>query len=187
MVLTNMSGLAHGDLPQAVTNAALGWERVSAAASFGARTAIWWAVTAPLGLLLLSYKAGRRLRRRQPLRPWLRGLSFAGVLGLVAVVPAVIIGFQALLGVSFRTGYAFFPDLTVTAVATMAFARAASGRFIDIGGSRGVICGGIPLLADSCHTADLQYNRSTDPLRSLRASVRQKFRRVLGGHSTPAM
>ncbi|MEM7504066.1 MAG: serine hydrolase domain-containing protein [Pseudomonadota bacterium] len=121
-VLTNMSGLAHGDLPQAVTNAALGWEPVPPAASFGARTAIWWAVMAPLGLLLLSYKTWRRLGRRQPMRPWLRSVNFAGVLGLVAVVPAVFIGFQSLLGVSFRTGYAFFPDLTVTAVATMAFA-----------------------------------------------------------------
>ncbi len=130
IVLTNMSGLAHGDLPQAVTNAALGWDPVPAAASIGARTAIWSAVMAPLGLLLLLYRTGQRLLlRRQPMRPWVRGLNFAAVVGLVAVVYGVYAGFQALLGVSFQTGYAFYPDLTVTAVATMAFALLlAAGR-----------------------------------------------------------
>ena len=41
VVLTNMSGLAHGDLPRAVTNAALGRDPVPAAASTGAKMAIW--------------------------------------------------------------------------------------------------------------------------------------------------
>ena len=49
VVLTNMSGLAHGDLPQAVTNAALGRHLVPAAAPISARIAIWSAVTAPAG------------------------------------------------------------------------------------------------------------------------------------------
>ncbi len=49
VVLTNMSGLAHGDLPRAVTNAALGWDPVPAAAPFSARIAIWSVVTAPWG------------------------------------------------------------------------------------------------------------------------------------------
>lgn len=123
VVLTNMSGLAHGDLPGAVTSAALGRDPVPAAAPIGARAAIWSAVLAPLGLLLLLYKTGRRLLfRRQPMRPWVRGLNFSAVLGLIAVVYFVFVGFQALLGVGFHTGYAFFPDLTFTAVATMALA-----------------------------------------------------------------
>ena len=130
VVLTNMSGLAHGDLPGAVTSAALGRDPVPAAAPIGARAAIWSAVMAPLGLLLLLYKTGRRLLyRRQPMRPWVRGLNFSAALGLIAVVYGVFVGFQALLGVGFHTGYAFFPDLTVTAVATMALALLlAAGR-----------------------------------------------------------
>ena len=130
VVLTNMSGLAHGDLPRAVTNAALGRDPVPAAASIGARMAIWSAVMAPLGLLMLLYKTGRRLRyHRQPMRSWVRALNAAAVLGLVAGVYGVFIGLQTMLGVSFSTGYAFFPDLTVTAVAAMALALLlAAGR-----------------------------------------------------------
>ena len=129
VVLTNMSGLAHGDLPRAVTNAALGRDPVPAAAPFSARIAIWSAVTAPLGLLILLYKTGRRLLNRQPMRPWVRGLNVAAVLGLVAGVYVVYVGFQTAIGVSFPTGYAFFPDLTATTVAAMAFALLlAAGR-----------------------------------------------------------
>jgi len=130
VVLTNMSGLAHGDLPRAVTNAALGWDPVPAAAPIGARIAIWSAVTAPLGLLMLLYKTGRRLfYRRQPMRPWVRRLNVGAVLGLVAGVYVVFVGFQTTIGVSFPTGYAFFPDLTATTVAAMAFALLlATGR-----------------------------------------------------------
>jgi CubicO group peptidase (beta-lactamase class C family) len=120
VVLTNMSGLAHGDLPQAVTNAALGWDPVPAAASLGAKTAIWSAVMAPLGLLLLLYKTGRSLLfPSKPMRSWVRVLGLAAVLGLGAAAYGVFVGFQAMLGVSFNTGFAFFPDLTVTTVVTI--------------------------------------------------------------------
>jgi CubicO group peptidase (beta-lactamase class C family) len=130
VVLTNMSGLAHGDLPRAVTHAALGWDPVRAAAPIGARIAIWSAVTAPLGLLIFLYKTGRRLlNRRQPMRPWVRGLNVGAVLGLIAGVYGVFIGFQTMIGVSFPTGYAFYPDLTATTVAAMALALLlAAGR-----------------------------------------------------------
>ena len=130
VVLTNMSGLAHGDLPRAVTNAALGWDPVPAAPSFASRTAIWSAVMAPLGLLLLLYRTGRRLLSGgQPMRPLERGLNVGAALGLVAGTCAVSIGFPAAIGVSFATGYAFFPDLTVTAVVTMTLALlSAAGR-----------------------------------------------------------
>lgn len=130
VVLSNMSGLAHGDLPRAVTNAALGRDPVPAAASIGSRMAIWSAVMAPLGLLMLLYKTGRRLRYpRQPMRPWVRVLNVGAVLGLVAAVYVVFVGFQKMIGVSFSTGYAFFPDLTVTTVAAMALALLlAAGR-----------------------------------------------------------
>lgn len=123
VVLTNMSGLAHGDLPRAVTNYALGWEPVAAAGSFGARLAIWSAVTAPLGLLLLLYKTGRQLRHRsQSMRPWERGLNVLAAVALVAGTVVVYFGFQAIVGVSYATGYWFFPDLTVTAVSAMGLA-----------------------------------------------------------------
>ncbi len=130
VVLTNMSGLAHGDLPGAVTNAALGWDPVPAAAPIGAKIAIWSAVTAPLGILIWLYRTGRRLLHRgRPMRPWARGLNIAVAIGLVAGVYGVFVGFQAMLGVSFHTGYAFYPDLTATAVATMALALLlAAGR-----------------------------------------------------------
>ena len=123
VVLSNMAGLAHGDLPRAVTHAALGRDPVPAAATIGARMAIWSAVLAPLGLLMLLYKTGRRLlHQRQPMRPWVRGLNVAAVFALVAGVYVVYIGFQTMIGVSFPTGYAFFPDLTVTAVVSMMLA-----------------------------------------------------------------
>lgn len=123
IVLTNMSGLAHGDLPRAVSHAALGWDPVPAAASLGAKTAIWSAVMAPVGLLLLLFKTGRRLfKHRQTMRPWVRGLNVGAVLALIAGVYAVFVGFQKMLGVSFPTGYAFYPDLTVTTVAAMLLA-----------------------------------------------------------------
>ena len=130
VVLTNMSGLAHGDLPRAVTNAALGWDPVPAAAPFSARIAIWSVVTAPLGLLALLYKTGRRLVGGcQPMRPWVRGLNVAAILALMAGVYVVFVGFQSAIGVSFPTGYAFYPDLPVTTVAAMAFALLlAAGR-----------------------------------------------------------
>ena len=130
VVLTNLSGLAHGDLPRAVTNAALGWDPVPAAAPIGAKIAIWSAVSAPLGLLLLLHKTGKRLlHHRQPMRPWVRALNIGAVLGMVAAVYLVFIGFQTMIGVSFPSGYAFFPDLTVTAVAGMALALLlAAGR-----------------------------------------------------------
>ena len=130
VVLTNMSGLAHGDLPRAVTNAALGKDPVPAAASISARMAIWSAVMAPLGLLLLLYKTGRQLcYRRQPMRRWVRALNVGAALGLVAGVYAVSIGFQKMMGVSFATGYAFFPDLTATTAVAMVLALLlAAGR-----------------------------------------------------------
>ena len=125
-----MSGLAHGNLPQAVTNAALGRDPVPAAASLGAKSAIWSAVMAPLGLLLLLYKTTQRLlHRRKPMRPWVRGLNVVAALGLVAVVYGVYVGFQMMLAVSFRTGSIFYPDLTITAIATMVMALLlAAGR-----------------------------------------------------------
>ncbi len=123
VVLTNMSGLAHGDLPRAVTNAALGREPVPAAASIGASTAIWWAATAPLGLLLLLFKAARQLRKPgDPISLKIRVLNLGAVLGLVAGAYAVLVGFQEVTKVDFATGYAFFPDLTVTAVVSMVLA-----------------------------------------------------------------
>lgn len=130
VVLTNMSGLAQGDLPRAVTHAALGWAPVPTAASFGARSAVWWAATAPLGLLLLLYKTGRRLfGTGQPMRPWMRVLNSGAVLALLVGAYLVFVGFQTMTGVGFRTGYAFFPDLTATAVVTMACALLlAAGR-----------------------------------------------------------
>jgi CubicO group peptidase (beta-lactamase class C family) len=130
VVLSNMSGLAHGDLPRAVTHAALDWDPVPAAASIGAWSAVWWAVTAPLGLLILLYKTGRQLLgTRQAMSPRMRALNGGVVLALLAGVYLVYVGFQSVTGVGFHTGYAFFPDLTATAVATMVFALlAAAGR-----------------------------------------------------------
>ena len=132
VVLTNMSGLAHGDLPRAVTNAALGWDPVPAAAPMSARIAIWSAVAAPLGLLLLLYRTGQRLLdRRQLMRPWVRGLNATAVFGLVGGVYVVFVGFQTTIGVSFPTGYAFYPDLTATTVVAMALALLlAVGRLV---------------------------------------------------------
>lgn len=122
-VLTNKAGLAQGDLPRAVTHAALGWEPVPATARFGPRIAIWSAVTAPLGLLLLLWKTGQRLRHgRQHMRPGVRVLNVGAALGLVIGVCILFTGFQKLTGVSFSTGYAFFPDLTSTVAAAMALA-----------------------------------------------------------------
>ncbi len=132
VVLTNMSGLAHGDLPRAVTHAAMGWDPVPAAASMGARIAIWSAVTAPLGLLLLLYKTGRRLLvHADPMSPLVRSLNAGAVLGLLIGVYVVYIGFPAMTGVSFSTGWSFFPDLTVTAVVSMGLCLfVAAGRLI---------------------------------------------------------
>jgi CubicO group peptidase (beta-lactamase class C family) len=123
VVLTNKSGLAQGDLPRAVTHAALGWDPVPAAAQFGPRIAIWSAVTAPVGLLLLLWKTGRRLRHGGPsMRFAVRVLNVGAALGLVVGVYVLFVGFEKLIGVSFSTGYAFFPDLTSTTVAAMALA-----------------------------------------------------------------
>ena len=131
VVLSNMSGLAHGDLPRAVTHAALGRAPVPAAASFGARSAIWSAVAAPLGLLLLLYKTVRRLRSRQPMRPRVRGLNAGAALALLAAVYLIFIGFQSVTGVGFGTGFSYYPDLTATAVATMVFVvLLAAGRVV---------------------------------------------------------
>ena len=132
VVLSNMSGLAQGDLPRAVTRAALDGDPVPAAAPISARSAIWWAVTAPLGLLIFLCKTGRRLlRRRQPMRPWVRVLNAGAVLALLAGVYVVYVGFQSMTGVGFRTGYAFFPDLTAITVAAMALALLlAAGRLV---------------------------------------------------------
>jgi hypothetical protein len=75
---------------------------------------------APLGLLLLLYKTGRSLLfPSKPMRSWVRVLDLAAVLGLGAAAYGVFVGFQAMLGVSFNTGFAFFPDLTVTTVVTI--------------------------------------------------------------------
>ncbi|NKC01234.1 MAG: serine hydrolase [Pseudomonadales bacterium] len=132
VVLTNMSGLGQGDLPRAVTHAALGWEPISAAPALGARIAIWSAVSAPLGLVLLLYRTGHSLFfRRQPMRPWVRALNVGVVLGLIAGVYVVFVGFQAMVGVSFETGFAFYPDFTLTTVVTMALALVlAVGRLL---------------------------------------------------------
>ena len=63
------------------------------------------------------------------MRPWVRALNFLAVLGLAAAAYVVFVGFQKMLGVSFATGYAFYPDLTVTTVAAMALALLlAAGR-----------------------------------------------------------
>lgn len=131
VVLTNMSGLAHGDLPRAVTHAALGREPVAAAAPIGAKAAIWSAVAAPLGLLLLLFKTGRSLRRpgHQPMRRRTRVLNVLAALGLTAGAFTAYVGFQRLVGVSFSTGASFFPDLTATVVAAMAISLLiAAGR-----------------------------------------------------------
>ncbi len=81
---------------------------------------------------MLLFKTGQRLRsRRQPMRPWVRALNFGAVLGLVAGTYVVFVGFQKMIGVSFSTGYAFFPDLTVTTVAAMVLALLlAAGRLV---------------------------------------------------------
>ena len=122
VVLTNMSGLAHGDLPRAVTHAALGWPELPAAPSVGARSAIWSAVLAPLGLLLLLYVTGRSLLNPEPMRPLMRGLNIVAALALGAATYALFVGFQAMVGVSFGSGWAFYPDLTATTVAAMVLA-----------------------------------------------------------------
>ena len=63
------------------------------------------------------------------MRPWVRGLNVGAVLGLVAGVYVVFVVFQITIGVNFTTGYAFYPDLTTTTVAAMAFAlMLAAGR-----------------------------------------------------------
>ena len=63
------------------------------------------------------------------MRPWVRGLNVAAILALMAGVYVVFVGFQSAIGVSFPTGYAFYPDLPVTTVAAMAFALLlAAGR-----------------------------------------------------------
>jgi uncharacterized membrane protein len=71
----------------------------------------------------LLFKSGRRLLYRpQPMRPSVRGLNIGAALGLLVGVYAVIVGFQATTGVSFPTGFAFYPDLTATAVVAMGLA-----------------------------------------------------------------
>ena len=105
---------------------------VPAAAPIGARIAIWSAVAAPLGLLILLYKTGRRLLYRPvPMGPLMRGLNMGVALGLVIAAYVVFVGFQTMIGVSFSTGWTFFPDLTATAVAAMTFALLlAAGRLV---------------------------------------------------------
>ncbi len=121
VVLTNMSGLGHGDLPRAVTHAALGREQIPATASITAKIAIWSAVCAPLGLLLLLYKTGTRLLSvKHDMRPRARALNLGLAIALMVGTYITWVGFQVLVGVSFSTGFVFYPDLTGTAVVTMA-------------------------------------------------------------------
>ena len=132
IALTNTSRLAHGDLPRAVTHAALGRDQIPAAAPITAQFAIWSAVCAPLGVLLLLYKTGVHLLSSDQLkRPRVRLLNLGFTTVLVAVTYVIWIGFQRLVGVSFSTGFAFYPDLTGTAVVTMVLAMLlATGRLV---------------------------------------------------------
>ena len=85
IALTNMSRLAHGDLPRAVTHAALGRDQIPAAAPITAQFAIWSAVCAPLGILLLLYKTGVHLLSSDQLkRPRVRLLNLGFTTVLVA-------------------------------------------------------------------------------------------------------
>ena len=132
VALTNMSGLAHGDLPRAVTHAALGRDQILAAAPITAQFAIWSAVCAPLGILLLLYKTGVHLLSSDQLkRPRVRLLNLGFTTVLVAVTYVIWVGSQRMVGVSFSTGFAFYPDLTGTAVVTMVLAMLlATGRLV---------------------------------------------------------
>ena len=64
-------------------------------------------------------------------RPRVRLLNLGFTTVLVAVTYVIWIGFQGLVGVSFSTGFAFYPDLTGTAVVTMVLAMLlATGRLV---------------------------------------------------------
>ena len=64
-------------------------------------------------------------------RPRVRLLNLGFTTVLVAVTYVIWVGSQRMVGVSFSTGFAFYPDLTGTAVVTMVLAMLlATGRLV---------------------------------------------------------
>ncbi|MEM7079482.1 MAG: serine hydrolase domain-containing protein [Pseudomonadota bacterium] len=120
VVLTNMSGFAHGNLPAAATHTVLGWEAVEATALLGARIAIWSALAAPLGLLLLLFKTAGQLR--DPARETKRALNIIASILLLAGAVALWFTYPRLVDAGFGTAWRHFPDLTLVTVAAMALA-----------------------------------------------------------------
>ena len=123
VVLTNQGGLAQGDLPRAIAHAAFNWEPIPAKAPLMARLAIWSAVMAPLGLLVLLTKTVVLLRSSS-LVPTTRTRLFNAVLGLslMACSAACYAIYPELMALSFGASWAYFPDLTLTVIVAMGMA-----------------------------------------------------------------
>ena len=123
VVLTNMSGLAQVDVPRAITHQVLGWPQVPATPAFMAAIAIWSAVLAPLGLLLLLIKSVRQwFYEQQSVSRPARFLNLTAATALVLAAWSVYVGLPVITGVSFDASRSFYPDLTLTASATIAMA-----------------------------------------------------------------
>ena len=115
VVLTNQSGLAQGDLPRAVVHAALNRAPVPVEPSVMARSAIWSAVMAPLGLLVLLIKTLYLLRDASH-TPAMGSRLFNGILGVMLLIVSITgyVIYPHLMDLSYGASLAYFPDLTLT-------------------------------------------------------------------------
>ena len=118
VVLTNQSGLAQGDLPRAVVHAGLNWAPVPVQPPVMARLAIWSAVMAPLGLLVLLIKTLYLLRTPSYTAAIGRRL-FNGMLGVMLLIVSITgyVIYPRLMDLSYGASLAYFPDLTLTLLA----------------------------------------------------------------------
>lgn len=112
VVLTNLFGILHGQLAQAVAHEALGLEPVDPAPPLGPQLALWSGVAAILGILLWLFKTGRRLLGSPgPMRPWVRWLNLGAVFGMVGAAVTMLVLFPRVVGASIASGRVYFPDL----------------------------------------------------------------------------
>ncbi len=123
VVLTNQSGLAQGDLPRAVVNAALGREPVAVQSPIMARLAVWSALMAPLGLLVLLIKTLYLLHRSEKGGAKIRRL-FNAMLGMLLVIGSITgyTVYPRLMNLDYDASLAYFPDLTLTLIAGLVMA-----------------------------------------------------------------